>query len=120
MTVSSRDSSSDRVRKLLEKHHPREAFKIHATNMLSRGHHFQERLFPSTVEIDPRKITIPRRPLQQLRNLEDEQVRVPSDEKEARRLIQKWRKGGPVKTGDLVGLILYSNNTNRRKRDEEE
>ena len=115
MTGSSVDPSCDRVRKLLERHHPREAFRVHAANILSMDQHLQQRLSPSTVEKDPRKITIPRRPLQQFRNWETEEVRVPTNEKEARYLIEKWRKGGPVKTGDIVGLILYSNMTNRRK-----
>jgi len=117
MTGSSGDPSCHRVHKLLERHHPREAFRIHATNILSRDQHLRERLSPSTVEKDPRKITISRRPLQQFRNWETEQVRVPTNEKEAHYLIEKWRKGGPVKTGDIVGLILYSNMTNRRKRE---
>ena len=114
MTSSSRDPSSDRIRKLLEKHHPREAFRIHATSILPLSQHLQERLPASAVEIGPRKIIIPERPLEQLRNWEAEQVRVPTDDTEARCLIQKWRKGGPVKTGDMVGLILYSNMTNTR------
>ena len=119
MTGSSGDPSSDRIRKLLERHHPREVFRRHATNILSRDQHLKERLSPSTVEIGPRKIIIPERPVQQFRNWEEEQVRVPADDTEARCLIRKWRKGGPVKTGDMVGLILYSM-TDGRKRDEEE
>lgn len=111
MREPSKDISADKVRKLLERYPAREAFRILATNILSRDQPVEERVVSSQVETEARKITISKKVLRQLRNERTELVRMPADEDEARRLVQKWRNGRPVKTRDLVGIILYSDMT---------
>lgn len=115
MTDSFRDLSSDKIRKLLEQYHPRVAFKILALSTLSLDQSVQGESSHAYVENRPRRITISKKASQQLRSWETERVRVPADEKEARSMIQKWREGGRVKTGDLVGIVLYARRGQRRK-----
>ncbi len=117
MKGSSDHTSGERVRKLLENHHPSRVFQLLAENMLQSDHPVETQFAPTDVENQPRKIAISREKLRLLRNESVDLVRIPVNEYEARRLVQEWKKGERVRTEDLVGMILFLKQVEKKQNE---
>ncbi len=113
MKESSDLTFRETVKKLLENHHPRKVFQILAENELQPNRPVETQSAPSEVKTQSHKIMISREKLRQLRNERAELVRIPANEDEVRSLVQKWKRGEPVRNEDLVGMILYSSLSHR-------
>ncbi len=113
MKESSDLTFRETVRKLLEKHHPSKVFQILAENVLQPKCPVETQSTLSEVETESHKIMISKEKLRQLRNERAELVRIPANKDEVRGLVQKWKRGEPVRNEDLVGMILYSSLSQR-------
>ena len=82
---------SRKVKKLLEKYSPREAYEILAAQIILANERTRDTLPPSRVQTESRKISITERGLQQVRTGRYGRVQLPSQE-EARYWLQQWRE----------------------------
>ncbi len=103
---------SRKVKKLLEKYNPREAYEILAAQIILANERTRDTLPPSRVQTESRKITITERGLQEIRTGRYGRVQLPSQE-EARYWLQQWRQAAKPKQETPVRKIFV-----RRKRPE--
>ena len=87
---------SRKVKKLLEKYSPREAYEILAAQIILANERTRDTLPPSRVQTESRKISITERGLQQVRTGRYGRVQLPSQE-EARYWLQQWREAAMPK-----------------------
>src|SRR6266516_2690364 len=80
-----------KVKKLLEKYDPREAYEILAAQIILANERTRDTLPPSRVQAESRKITITERGLEKVRTGRYGRVQLPSQE-EARYWLQQWRE----------------------------
>ena len=87
---------SRKVKRLLEKYNPREAYEILAAQIILANERTRDNLLPSRVQTESRKITITERGLQEIRTGRYGRVQLPSQE-EARYWLQQWREAAMPK-----------------------
>jgi len=100
-----------KVKKLLEKYNPREAYEILAAQIILANERTRDAP-PSRVQKETRKIKITETALQEIRTGRFGRVQLPSQE-EARYWLQQWREGAKPKEETPIRRIVI-----RRKRNE--
>jgi len=85
-----------KLKKLLEKYTPREAYKILAAQIILANERTRDTLPPSRVQAESRKITITERGLREIGTGRFGRVQLPSQE-EARYWLQQWREAAMPK-----------------------
>jgi len=101
-----------KLKKLLEKYTPREAYEILAAQIILANERTRDILPPSRVHAGSRKISITESGLQDIRTGRYGRVQLPSQE-EARYWLQQWREAAKPKQETPVRKIFV-----RRKRSE--
>ena len=99
-----------KVKKLLEKYNPREAYEILATQIILANQRTRDAP-PSRVQEETRKIKITERGLQEIRTGRFGRVQLPSQE-EARYWLQQWREGAKPKEETPIRKIVIRRNRN--------
>ena len=104
-----------KVKKLLEKYNPREAYEILAAQIILANEQTQEALPPSQVQKETRKIKITERGLHEIRTGRFGRVQLPSEE-EARYWLQQWREGAkPKEQTPIRKIVIRRNRTEVRE-----
>ena len=90
-----------KLKKLLEKYTPREAYEIVAAEIILANERTRDTLPPSRVQTESRKITITERGLQEIKTGPYGRDQLPSQE-EARYWLQQWRGSRQTKVRDCL------------------
>ena len=99
-----------KVKKLLEKYNPREAYEILAAQIILANERTQD-VPPSRVQKETRKIKITENKLQEIRTGRFGRIQLPSEE-EARYWLQQWREGAKPKEETPIRKIVIRRNRN--------
>jgi hypothetical protein len=100
-----------KVKKLLEKYNPREAYEILATQIILADQRTRDAP-PSRVQTaESQKIKITENELQKIRTGRFGRVQLPTEE-EARYWLQQWREGAKPKEETLIRKIVIRKNRN--------
>src|SRR6266568_2929694 len=102
-----------KVKKLLEKYNPREAYEILAAQIILANERTQETLPQSRVQKETRKIKITETALHAIKTGRFGRVQLPSQE-EARYWLQQWREGAKPKEETPIRKIVIRSNRNQR------
>ena len=100
-----------KVKKLLEKYNPREAYEILAARIILANERTQETLPQSRVQKETRKIKITETALHAIKTGRFGRVQLPSQE-EARYWLQQWREGAQPKQETPIRKIVIRRNRN--------
>src|SRR2546429_9931656 len=103
-----------KVKKLLEKYNPREAYKILAAQIILANERTQETLPQSQVLKETRKIKITETALHEIRTGRFGRIQLPSQE-EARYWLQQWRERTKPKQETSTRKIVIRRNRNEVK-----
>jgi len=104
-----------KVKKLLEKYNPREAYEILAAQIILANERTQETLAQSRVQKETRKIKITETALHEIRTGHFGRIQLPS-EKEARYWLQQWREGAKPKEQTPIRKIVLRRNRNEVRK----
>jgi hypothetical protein len=99
-----------KVKKLLEKYNPREAYEVLATQIILANQRTRDAP-PSRVKTETQKITITETDLQEIRTGRFGRVQLPSEE-EARYWLQQWREGAKPKEEPPIRKIVIKRSRN--------
>ena len=99
-----------KVKKLLEKYNPREAYEILAAQIILANERTQDAP-PSRVQKETRKIKITETALHAIKTGRFGRVQLPSQE-EARYWLQQWREGAQPKQETPIRKIVIRRNRN--------
>ena len=101
----------EKVKKLLEKYNPREAYEILATQIILANQRTRDAP-PSRVQTaESQRIKITENKLQEIRTGRFGRVQLPSEE-EARYWLQQWREGAKPKEDTPIRKIVIRRNRN--------
>ena len=100
-----------KVKKLLEKYNPREAYEILAAQIILANERTQETLPQSRVQKEARKMKITETTLHAIKTGRFGRVQLPSQE-EARYWLQQWREGAQPKQETPIRKIVIRRNQN--------
>ena len=101
-----------KVKKLLEKYNPREAYEILAAQIILANERTQDPVPPSRVQTaESHRIKITENKLQEIRTGSFGRVQLPSEE-EARYWLQQWREGAKPKEETPIRKIVIRRNRN--------
>ena len=99
-----------KVKKLLEKYNPREAYEILAAQIILANERTQEAHPPSRVQTaESHRIKITENKLQEIRTGRFGRVQLPSEE-EARYWLERWREGAKPKQETPIRKIVIRRN----------
>src|SRR5437870_1178435 len=99
-----------KVKKLLEKYNPREAYEILAAQIILANERTRDAP-PSRVQRESQRIKITENKLQEIRTGRFGRVQLPSEE-EARYWLQQWREGAKPKQETPIRKIVIKRNRN--------
>jgi hypothetical protein len=103
-----------KVKKLLEKYNPREAYEILAAQIILANERTQDPIPSSRVQKETRKIKITETDLHEIRTGRFGRVRLPSEE-EARYWLQQWREGAKPKQETAIRKMVIRRNRNEAR-----
>jgi hypothetical protein len=100
-----------KVKKLLEKYNPREAYEILATQIILANQRTRDAPPSRVQKAESQRIRITENKLQEIRAGRFGRVRLPSEE-EARYWLEQWREGAKPKQETPIRKIVIRRNRN--------